>query len=789
MPRCTYCDLPTPTPPVTDDAVDGAFCCQGCLLAHQLQADLDAPATPQALPDTAATTFVHLQGMHCSSCEDFIETLAHTTPGIYAAEASYAADMAKISYDPDALTPEDLTHRLSRAGYTAALSPDAADDSEGDTVVRLIFGGFFGMMVMAAYIVLLYPAYLTGDGLISLQDEGLTYVLTNLWAFTSFVLFITGWPILRGAAVSVRVLRPNMDLLVALAAVSAYLYSAGAVLAGQTDVYFDVTVVIILAVSLGGYYERRIKSRAAGLLADLTREQVDTARRHAATGVETVPVEALQPGDRVLVRAGERIPIDGTVVDGRAAVDESLLTGESVPVQRTVGDAVLGGAVVTDHALTVRVDAGAASTLDRLVSLMWSIQSSRPGAQRLADRIAAVFVPLVIGIAAVAFGLQLWAGASWSAALLTGLAVLIVSCPCALGLATPLAVAAGVREAMQHGIVIRDVSVFEKSPALRTLALDKTGTLTTGQMDVLEAPSDARVCQRAAAVEAASAHPIARALVASVGGDVAPASQVESFPRGVEGYVDGLRVRVGHPDWLAQDGWTLSDRHRARARAAQQRGQVPVAVGWDAAVRGLFVVGDALRADTPAVLKALRQMNVRTVVLTGDRMAAARPLRDRDLVDEVVADVRPETKSAVVKRLQEDGPVAMVGDGSNDAPALAAADVGIAVGPTALAADAADVVIMQGGLGRVPQVFALARATQRRIRQNLVWAFLYNAVAIPTAALGVLNPLVAALAMAASSLGVVANSARSLLPEQAAHAKHAQGNKRHTPSGTHQAAD
>ena len=779
MPACTYCDAPTDDP-VTADDVDGVFCCSGCLEAHRVADEHDEHEDHDACchhgdgHDHAAheteteTAFLHVRGMHCTSCEDFIETVAASTEGLHEAEASYASDMAKVAYDPSRRSESDLPALLTQAGYEAHLKAPEEETADQNTAARLVFGGFFGMMVMVAYIVLLYPVHLGGEGLVDLSSEGGNYVLTNIWAFTTFVLFVTGWPTLRGAAVSLRVRQPNMDLLVGLAAVSAYLYSTGAVLMGQTDVYFDVTVVIIMAVSLGHYYEDQVKRRATDLLSTLTREQVDEARRVMEDGTETVTVDDLSPGDRVLVRAGERIPVDGTVVEGRAAVDESLMTGESLPVTRAEGDDVIGGAVVTNNALTVEVGDAAESTLDRLVNLMWNIQSSQPGAQRVADRIAAVFVPLVLVLAAVAFGWQLWSGASGTAALLTGLAVLIVSCPCALGLATPLAVASGLRTALENGIVVRDASLFETAPDVDTLAVDKTGTLTTGSMQVVDAVANDAVWRRARAVEQHAAHPVARAIVENgdtiPGGDGAPvtASDVRSHPRGVEGTVNGDQVRAGHPNWLRTDGWTMDEELVDRAEAAQENAQVPVAVGWNGAVQGLIVVGDTLRDEGLDVMDALRGDAREVVVLTGDSAAAARPLRTHDAIDRVIAEVKPAEKSDIIRGLRDEGPVAMIGDGSNDAPALAEADVGIAFGPTALAADSADVVVLRGNLHRIPTVFTLAQAARRRIRQNLAWAFLYNVVAIPLALVGLINPLFAALAMAASSLGVVGNSARPL---------------------------
>ena len=700
--------------------------------------------------------------MHCSTCEAFIETLAQQTGGVFAAEASYASDMVKIHYDPERLTETDLPTCISGYGYTARRVREATDGDASETVVRLIMGGFFALLAMMGYVLLLYPYYFTGEGFVAFTGDDATYVLANLWAFTTVVMVLTGWPILRGAWVSLRVLRPNMDLLVGLAAVSAYLYSTGAMLLGQLDVYFDVTIAIIMVVSIGNYYEGRIKRRAGQLLDRLTRQQVDEARRLDGDAHTTVPIRALAPGDLVLVKAGERIPIDGTVVEGEAAVDESLLTGESLPAAKKPGDDVIGGAVVTENALIVEVGPEAQSTLDRLVTLMWDIQAARPGAQRLADRIAAVFVPLVLVLALGATGLRLAMGTGVAEALLTGLAVLIVSCPCALGLATPLAIASGMREGLQRRIVIKDAAVFEQAHDVRTIALDKTGTLTTGAMRLLDVFAPNEALQRAQAVEQNSMHPVARAIADGAARNGHTVTHFRSTTRGAEAYVDGERVLVGHPDRMQTEGWTVPEEYRERAREAQQAARVPVAVGWGGAVRGLLIVGDELRPDWTSVLDRLRSDGREIVVLTGDSEAAADRLRAHAQFDQVFAEVRPEAKTELIRRLRARGPVAMIGDGSNDAPALAAADLGIAFGPTALAADSADVVITDSELDRVPQVFAIAQQTQRRIRQNLGWAFLYNAVAIPLAIAGMINPFFAALAMASSSLLVVANSSRKM---------------------------
>ncbi len=778
--RCTLCDLPTPDPPVTAPDLDGTFCCPGCREVARTLGELDDDAAasvrrrvngraPEAddVPDTAAEAFLRVDGMHCTACEAFLETVAEQADGVYRSEASYPSEMVRLQYDPDRRTESELASLLTRGGYTAS-TDCSTDTGASDSVARLLFGGFFTMMVMVWYVVFFYPVYAVGTGVVPLEGEFARYALGNTWVATTVVFGITGWPLLRSAGVSLRVLKPNMDLLIVIAAGSAYFYSTGALLMGETEVYFDVAVVIVFVVTLGRWFEGRIKDRAAGLLAALTREQAQRAHRVTADGLEMVAVDALRPGDTVRVREGERVPVDGTVDTGTATVDESLMTGEARPVAKEPGDDVIGGSVVQTNAVDVRVGADAGSTLDRIVRVMWEIQASTPGVQQVADRLAAIFVPLVLTLGAGAIGLQLALGAALPYALLSGLTVLIVSCPCALGLATPLAVAAGTRAALERRMVVKHAGAFEQAADLSTVVFDKTGTLTTGTMTVRAQAGDADALRRARAVEQWSTHPVGAAVV-----DAGPAADVdvcdvETHPRGLSARVNGTRLYVGHPDEYRERGGTIPPSLAERAETAVDNAQVPVVVGEDGTARAVCAVGDAIRDEADAVLDRLHEAGVRVVVCTGDHEAAAAPLRADSRIDSVFAEVRPEAKRALLHQWQSaHGRVAMVGDGSNDAPALADADLGVAFGPTALAADSADIVLLDDDLTHLPALLSLARSTRRRIRQNLGWAFGYNAVAIPLAVTGWLNPLAAALAMAASSLLVVGNSARPLTVDDA----------------------
>ena len=821
MPPCTLCDLPTGDNPHTAPDVDGEFCCRGCLAVARSLGDAEGldglddveERRPEAEPGDefeGETTFLHVDGMHCATCESFLEMTAGEQPGVAAAEASYATDTIRVDYDPDAVGAGELPERLSVAGYSASHRADP--EAEGDdAVVRfLIGGGFFGMMAMLWYVVFLYPTYFGYDPFLDLGGVSGLYLFTQIWVFASIVLFYTGYPILRGAYVSLRARQPNMDLLVSLAAVSSYAYSTLAMFLGRTDLYFDVTIAVILVVTAGNHYESLIKRRATGALSELTTATNREVRTEAG---ETVAAEAVEPGDRLLVRPGERVPFDGTVVDGSAAVDEALVTGESLPATKREGDEVRGGTVVTDAPVVVAVGADAESTLDTLVRMLWEIQSSRSGIQRLVDKLATVFVPLVVAVAVLASGATLALGAAPVEAALVGLTVLIVSCPCALGLATPLAVAAGIRDAARRGIVVVSDAVFEEAADVDTVVLDKTGTLTDGEMRLLDTETDGpdpeTVRTRAAALERASVHPIAEAIVAGVYGEEAPPGATPASPsaatdggatvddgtatgdgavtddaptatdpspaaadvtvtdKGVSGRIEGDEVVVGHRSLFADDAWTVPASLDAAGTEASEAGLVPTYVGWDGAVRGVLVVGDEVRDGWESVVDELAAAGRRVVVLTGDSPAAARQFEEHSAIDETFAEVPPEAKAETVRRLTATERVAMVGDGSNDAPALAAADIGISVASgTDLAADAADAVLLEDRLSAIPELFAVTRGTNRRLKQNLGWAFVYNAVAIPMAVSGVLNPLFAAVAMGTSSLLVVSNSARPVYKDE-----------------------
>ncbi|WP_226483306.1 heavy metal translocating P-type ATPase [Natrinema amylolyticum] len=830
MDSCSLCGLPTPESPVTAADVEGRFCCRGCLevsatletvddIDRESVVDRTAGTVEREIPDDAAEAFLAVDGMHCSTCEGFVALLGEREAGILIVEASYATDTARVVYDPDRLDEDELPETLSGYGYEARFRDGEGDGTrtDEDLVPRLLVGGFLAMLVMPWYLFYLYPSYVGIEtGILSVDattSVGIYLPLAVIGLLTGGVLFYTGYPVLRGAYVSLRVGQPNMDLLIAIAAVAAYAYSTVALVMGRTHLYYDVTVAVILVVTLGTYYERRIKRRATDLLADITAARVRTATRRIDGGTETVPVERLAGGEEVLVRPGERIPVDGRVLEGTAAVDESVLTGESLPVTKRPGDRVVGGAIATDSALVVEVGEDAESTLDHIASLMWEIQSSTPGVQRLADKLATIFVPFVLTLAVVATGWRLATGTPIADAVLTGLTVLVVSCPCAMGLATPLAVASGLRDALEHGIVVANATLFESASAVETIVFDKTGTLTAGEMTVLEVHGDINAIDLAAAVERRSEHPVAEAIVAAAsagpaerdhdggadervafdGGSLEPEAAgddersfaVTDFERhpgeGVSATVEettadsaaletgderraGDRVAVGTPALVERLVGPVPDDLETAIDDARAHGRLPTVIGYGGRARAVAVVGDRTRSEWQSVLESFADREV--IVLTGDDEAATATVRDHPAVDRVFAGVPPDGKVETVRQLSREGVTAMVGDGTNDAPALAAADVGIALGNgTARATDAADAVVTSSDLRSVRSVFDLATGTRRRIRENVCWALLYNAVAIPLAVAGLINPLFAAVAMATSSAIVVGNSSRPVLDD------------------------
>jgi heavy metal translocating P-type ATPase len=766
-----------------------------------------APAESTAVE----TTYLRVEGMHCATCETFLEGRAEATAGVVDAEASYVTETVAVEYDPDRTSPEALQDRLTTLGYTAqprdAVTVDAMagrPDAEGhprdrepgfDDLIgyRYAAGIIFGSFLLLPYLVSVYPGTIgvlfdipqlaaLGTSLGFATDRGLAS-LPFFRALVGVVLVFSGMPLPRGALVSLKTREPNTDLLVTTMVLSTCAYSIIAAVLGRGDLFFDATVVIAATVVAAIFYEILVKRRALSALTDLTVSRVEEATRYGPDGTTwSEAVADLTPGDRVLVRAGERVPVDGTLEEGPCAVDEAVVTGESLPVTKRAGDTLRGGSVVTDGAAVLAVAEGATSSIDRLTTAVWDRQRADHGVQRRADRLAAVALPVVVALAVLVAAASLVRGTGWVLALLAGLGTIIVASPWAIGLATPLSVATNVRAALERGIVVFDDTIFERLRDVDVVVFDKTGTLTTGEMRVIDADGPADLLGAAGAIEARASHPAGVAIADAYGpnaegparadgGDGATADSqpgtvedFERYARGVAGTVAGDRVLVGSPALFADEGWSVPDEIAAHADEARADGHLPVLVGRDGAAAGLILVGDTPRDGWREVVSAIAGGDREVVVLTGDEGATATAVGEHPDVDHVFAGIPPAGKTATVRRLQADARVAMVGDGTNDAPALAAADLGISLGGgTALAAEAADVTLVADDLHGVPTAFDLAGAASTRTKQTIGLAFAYNALAVPVALVGLLNPVTLALSVTVAGVLVGANCWRELL--------------------------
>ncbi len=727
-----------------------------------------------------STTEIELSlgGMTCASCANRIERKLNKLDGVQAS-VNYATEKARVQAPAD-LDPAVLVAQVEAAGYTASLPvPPATDDAavtEPDPTRplrdRLVVSAVLAVPVIALAMV---PA---------LQ---FTY-----WQWISLTLAapVAVWgalPFHRAAWTNLRHGATTMDTLVSTGVLAAFGWSLWALVFGTAgepgmvhpftfavsrgdaagQIYLEVAAGVTTFLLAGRYFEARSKRRAgAALRALLELGAKDVAVLHDGRE-ERIPIDRLAVGDRFVVRPGEKVATDGVVEEGRSAIDAALLTGESVPVDVGPGDAVVGATVNAGGRLIVRAArVGADTQLAQMAKLVDDAQSGKAPVQRLADRISGVFVPIVIALAAATFGFWLGTGAGVAAAFTAAVAVLIIACPCALGLATPTALLVGTGRGAKLGILIKGPEVLEATRRVDTVVLDKTGTVTAGRMALVEVHVDGttedEALRLAGAVEAASEHPVAAAISAAVA-DLPPVEAFENIEGlGVQGVVDGHAVLVGRPALLDRWSIALPPLLAGALADAQSRGRTAVAVAWDGAARAVLVVADTVKPTSAEAVARLRALGLRPVLLTGDNAAAAHAVAAEVGIAEVVADVLPADKVDVVKRLQDEGRVvAMVGDGVNDAAALAQADLGLAMGTgTDVAIEAADITLVRGDLRAAVDAVRLSRSTLRTIRGNLFWAFAYNVAALPLAAAGLLNPMIASAAMAASSAFVVANSLR-----------------------------
>ncbi|WP_406152757.1 heavy metal translocating P-type ATPase [Streptomyces sp. NBC_01023] len=742
--------------------------------------------TPTTTAGTAAVELA-IGGMTCASCAARIEKKLNRMDGVEAT-VNYATEKAKVTF-AEHVDVADLIATVEATGYTAqepaprpaAGESAAAAGQESDALTplrqRLVTAAVLAVPVIAMAMI---PA---------LQFEYWQWLSLTLAAP---VVTYAAWPFHRAAFTNARHGAATMDTLISVGTSAAFLWSLWALFFGTAgtpgmthpfeftiarsdgagNIYLEAAAGVTAFILAGRYFEARSKRRAGAALKallELGAKEVTVLRDGRQ---ETIPTSELQAGAQFLVRPGEKIATDGTVVEGASAVDASMLTGESVPVEVAVGDAVTGATLNAGGRLVVEATrVGSDTQLARMAKLVEDAQNGKAAAQRLADKISAVFVPIVIALALGTLGFWLGTGAGLAAAFTAAVAVLIIACPCALGLATPTALMVGTGRGAQLGILIKGPEVLETTRKVDTIVLDKTGTVTTGRMTLLavhtaDSTTESEVLRLAGALENASEHPIAQAVATGATEKTGRLATPEDFANvpglGVQGVVDGHAVLVGR-EQLLQD-WAMElPTGLARAKhAAEAAGRTAIAVAWDGEARGVLEVADAVKETSPEAIRRLRALGLTPILLTGDNKAVAHSVAAEVGIDEVIAEVMPEDKVAVVKRLQAEGrSVAMVGDGVNDAAALAQADLGLAMGTgTDAAIEAGDLTLVRGDLNAAADAIRLSRRTLGTIRSNLFWAFAYNVAALPLAATGLLNPMIAGAAMAFSSVFVVGNSLR-----------------------------
>ena len=806
-PTCFHCGLPAPAPAVTGE-VDGharRFCCPGChavcqaihaagLEGFYARTPADRPLAPPPtltedpaifdLADVQAEFVRHeggdlaaellVEGIHCAACVWLIERHLGHLPGVRGVQVNLAARRLSVRWDPQRIALSRLLEALAGIGYAALpYDVDAVEGrlqrSQRARLYRLAFAGF-AMMNLLWISIALYTGADQGEHRDLLHWAG--------WVLATPTLFYAGWPFLHGAWTGLRHGHPTMDLPIAIGATATYAYSTWAMLAGgpEAGVYFDTVVNFLFVILVGRHLEGVSRRQAMSATHRLMELQPRIATRLGDTGEQRVSVRSLRADDRVLVRPGEQVPVDGVILDGETAVDESLLSGESAPRARVLGERLYAGTQNLDGAVTLAVEHTLADTaLGRIARLVEAAQGCKAPVQRLADRIVPWFVSATLGLAVLTF--VAWFGAGIEVALMASVAVLIVTCPCAFGLATPMAIAVAAGIGAGRGVLVKTGAALETLARIDHVVFDKTGTLTRGALAVVESRwqgvDEATALAALAALERRSEHGIGAALVAHAGalGHDGSGASVDGFRarpgRGIAGTVDGRAWAVGSPAWIAAQGVAHDAHWDALRDAEEQRGHTVVVAAVDGQTVGLIALADRLRDDARDVVAKLRGAGLGVTLLSGDRAAVARAVAGELGIDAVTAEVLPEDKASVVAELQAAGlRVAMVGDGVNDAPALAQADVGIALGSgTDVSVECAGIVLGRDRLGQLVEARALAAATLRTVRQNIALSISYNLVMVPLAMLGVVTPLLAAVTMPLSSLAVIGNAA--LLPRRA----------------------
>lgn len=714
-----------------------------------------------------------IEGMTCANCAQRVEKALRKVPGVLQADVNFALEKADVTVRSGAVDRETLFQSVRAAGY-AAIAPEAAAKTGSATEVGPGGWGEFGLLAVAAVLSvpfllqMLFMALGFGEILPGWLQLALALPV-QFWIGSRF--YVGAWKAIRAGAA-------NMDVLVALGTSAAFFYSLAVLLSAEAVIplaladghlYFEAAVIVITLILAGKVLESRAKRSTTSAIRELMALRPETARVLRDGAEVLLAIAEVHRGDLVLVKPGEKIPVDGCVVDGSSEVDEALVTGESLPVLRQTGAMVIGGSLNGTGLLRLEASAvGEDSTLARIIRLVERAQSGKAPVQQLVDRISAVFVPVIVVIALATFGGWFLVGAGFEPALVAAVSVLVIACPCALGLATPTAIVAGTGAAAKAGILVKDVEALERAKRVNTVAFDKTGTLTEGQPAIVgfasrDGADEEGLLRLAASAQRGSEHPLARAFLKHAeeqGLELARPEDFVSFPgRGIRASVAARDIVIGNREMMAAqqvDVSALEDQQEAFSA----RGETPVLLAVDGSLKGIYAVSDPLRPTSSAAVRRLKSAGIEALMLSGDNQAVVARIAEAVNLDRSVGPLRPDEKLAEIARLRANGQVvAMIGDGVNDAPALAEADVGIAMGSGSdVAMETAGITLMRADPRLVPAALEVARATLSKIRQNLFWAFIYNLVCIPLAVSGTLSPAFAGAAMAFSSVSVVANS-------------------------------
>jgi Cu+-exporting ATPase len=736
------------------------------------------------------TVELAVTGMTCANCAANIErALNNKVSGVVKAGANFASERAVVEYIPGVADLPQLISAIEAAGYGVIAPEDIAAEEDAEQMARQaeIRDQTRKFVVGVVFALPLFVLSMARDFSLIGAWSHAAWVNWLFWALATPVQFYTGWDYYINGSKSLKNKSANMDVLVAMGSSVAYFYSLALLIfpvLGQ-HVYFETSAVIITLIKLGKMLESRTKGRTGGAIRKLIGLRPKTATIIENDAEKEIPIARVKLEDTVLVRPGERIPVDGIVIEGSSSVDESMLSGEPLPVDKGEGDKVVGGTINGEGLLKFRAAAvGKDTVLAQIIRLVQEAQGSKAPIQALADKVAAVFVPSIIGLAIVVFFVWWGISGEFVPAMIRLVAVLVIACPCALGLATPTAIMAGTGKAAEKGILFKNSEALETATKLDSIILDKTGTITLGKpavMDVIpiepECSTAKGLLEIGASVERGSEHPLGKAIVRHAESQGLTLAAPQEFKahggRGVQANINGHAVMVGKPEWF-KELKISTEAVSQQIQQLQSQGKTVMVVARENRLCGLMTVSDALKTDSKGAVREMQNQGLKVVMLTGDNLATARTIGDQVQIDDVIAEVKPDEKSSKVKELQEKGErVGMVGDGINDAPALAQADVGLAIGTgTDVAIETADVILSSGSLSGVSRAIGLSHATMRTIKQNLFWAFGYNVILIPVAAgilypfeslpnmLRQLHPILAALAMAFSSVSVVTNSLR-----------------------------